>query len=264
MSSHGFQPSSSRPAGPGGETALLASALSALALVLFATYLINVAGQVVPLRVAAPAWQLRFAQGAIAPAPLALIGLGLLQLATYIDRGNGALAARRRTLSSFAILAVVGFLLLIPLQLHAASRSIRAMNSGQEAKLQQVRQNLTLLRQQINAAGSLEDLKTRIQAIQAPDLILDAASLGQPLPQIKQALLASVDRSERQLNRAIGGGAPRRLWAVLQRSVQGVLSCLALAFGFAAFTPARGMPSRSLLMQLQEWSLVGRFSRLGR
>jgi len=35
MTSPGFQPSFSRSAGPGGETALLASALSALALVLF-------------------------------------------------------------------------------------------------------------------------------------------------------------------------------------------------------------------------------------
>ena len=85
-----------------------------------------------------------------------------------------------------------------------------------------------------------------------------------PGPGGETALVASVDRSESQLNRGIGDGAPRRLWAVLQRNVHGVLSCLALAFGFAAFTPARGMPSRSLLMQLQEWSLLGRFSRPGR
>jgi hypothetical protein len=40
-------------------------------------------------------------------AAMALIGLGLLQLATYIDRGNGALSARRHNLSSLAIVAVV-------------------------------------------------------------------------------------------------------------------------------------------------------------
>jgi hypothetical protein len=260
MTSPGSQLHSARPAGAGGESALLASALSALALALFAFYLINVAGQVVPVRLAVPAWQLRFAQGAIAPAPIALIGLGLLQLASYIDRGNGALAARRRNLSSLAIVAAVGFLLLIPLQLHAANGSIRAMNAGREARIQQVRQNLTLMRQQINAAGSMEDLQTRIKEIQAPDLILDVANLGKPLPQIKQALLASVDSSERQINRAIGGGSARRLWTVLQRSLQGVLSCLALAFGFAALARRSG----SDLSLLQELRSGWRRSKLAR
>lgn len=61
-------------------------------MVLFPFYLINLAGQVLPVRVAAA---------------MALIGLGLLQLATYVDRGNGALSARRRNLSSLAIVAVV-------------------------------------------------------------------------------------------------------------------------------------------------------------
>jgi len=61
-------------------------------MVLFPFYLINLAGQVLPVRVAAA---------------MALIGLGLLQLATYVDRGNGALSARRLNLSSLAIVAVV-------------------------------------------------------------------------------------------------------------------------------------------------------------
>ncbi len=254
MTSPGSQLNSDQPAGAGGEAALLASAFSALAVVLFAFYLINLAGQVLPVRLVAPAWQLRFAQGAIASAPMALIGLGLLQLATYIDGGNGALAARRRNLSSnlskLAIMAAVGFLLLIPLQLHAAIGSIRATTTDREARMQQVRQNLTLLRQQINAAGSLEDLQTRIKAIQAPDLILDAASLGKPLPQIKQALLASVEGSERQMDRATGGGSASRFWTVLQRSFQGVLSCVALAFGFAALARRSGS-DLSLLQELR-------------
>jgi len=261
MTNTDSNPNSARPEGAGEETALLASGLSALALVLFAYFMLNVSSQAVPLRVAVPAWQLRFAQGAIAAAPMPLIGLGLLQLATYIDSGNLALAARRRTLSSFAILAVVGFLLLIPLQLFAASGSIREMNTVREAKMQQVHQNIDQLRLQIQAAGSLEDLQARIKAIQAPDLILDASSLGQPLPQIKQALLASVDRSESQLNRAIGSDSPRRLWAVLQRSMQGVLSCLALAFGFAALA-RRSNSDLSLLQELRSGWKHSKLARL--
>jgi hypothetical protein len=150
--------------------------------------------------------------------------------------------------------------MLIPLQRHAANGSIRAVNAGREAKIQQFRQNLTLLRQQINAAGSLEDLQTWIKVIRAPDLILYAASLGNPLPQIKQALLASVDRSERQMNQAIGGGSINRLGIVLQRSLQGVLSCMALAFGFAAMARRSG----SDLSLLQELRRGWRRSKLAR
>jgi hypothetical protein len=135
------------------------------------------------------------------------------------------------------------------------------MNTVREAKMQQVHQNIDQLRLQIQAAGSLEDLQARIKAIQAPDLILDASSLGQPLPQIKQALLASVDRSESQLNRAIGSDSPRRLWAVLQRSMQGVLSCLALAFGFAALA-RRSNSDLSLLQELRSGWKHSKLARL--
>ncbi len=97
--------------------------------------------------------------------------------------------------------------------------------------------NLALLRKQIREASSLPDLQERIEAIQAPDLILDAASLSKPLPQLKQALLASADQSERQLRRRIGRGSPHLLWDLLLGSAKGVISSLVLALAFAASTP---------------------------
>jgi hypothetical protein len=227
---------------------MLAPALAAVALALFLLFGLGVFSQAFPLRLLAPAWQLRLSGALIERAPLALIGLVLLQLAAHLDPANRRLGARWEQLGRFGVIAVLGFLLLMPLQVVATARSIRGLQSNQRAEQVRVHRNLELLRQQINGAGSLADLQQRIQAIQAPDLIVDANSLNQPLPQLKQALLASVDQSQQQLNRQLGNRSPRPLWNLLQASGRGVLSSLVLAVAFAACTPTLGDPEWSLLM----------------
>jgi hypothetical protein len=116
-----------------------------------------------------------------------------------------------------------------------------------------VEANLNRMRQEIRSATSLTDLQQRIRDIQAPDLLLDAASLDQPLPQLKRSFLASVDQSQQLLQRRFQAMANRgRTWAVLQRAGRGVLLALVLAFAYAAATPIAGHPEISLLMVWQE------------
>jgi hypothetical protein len=227
---------------------MLAPALAAVALALFLLFGLGVFSQAFPLRLLAPAWQLRLSGALIERAPLALIGLVLLQLAAHLDPANQRLAARWQAVGRLGIVTVLGFLLLMPLQVVATARSIRGLQSNQRAEQVRVHRSLELLRQQINGAGSLADLQQRIKAIQAPDLIVDANSLNQPLPQLKQALLASVDQSQAQLDRRLGNRSPRPLWNLLQASGRGVLSSLVLAVAFAACTPSLRDPERSLLM----------------
>ena len=233
---------------------MLAPALAAIAMGLFVLFGIAVFSQLFPLRLLAPAWQLRFAGVLIERGPLALIGLALLQLGTHLDPANAGLQARWQQVGRLGVVAVLGFLLLIPLQLVAAGRSIQGMTTAQSSQQQRVDRNLTRLRQQIRAASSFPDLQQRIRDIQAPDLVVEADALRQLFPQLQRSLLDSVDQSENQLRRRMGAGTSGRSWAVLERSGRGLVSALVLALCFAAATPRWLDPQRSLLMVWQrQW-----------
>ncbi len=61
--------------------------------------------------------QLRVAGVLIDRGPLALLGLALLQLAAHLDPANAPIQARWQQLGRLGVVAVLGFLLLVPLQL---------------------------------------------------------------------------------------------------------------------------------------------------
>lgn len=233
---------------------MLAPALSAIALGLLALFGIAVFSQLFPLRLLLPAWQLRVAGVLIERSPLALIGLALLQLAAHLAPAHARLRARWQQIGRLGVVAVLGFLLLIPLQLVAAGRSIQGMTTAQRSQQQRVERNLSLLRQQIRQASSFPELQQRIRDIQAPDLVVEADALRQPFQQLQRSLLASVDQSEQQLRRNLGRGSSGRTWAVLERSGRGLVSALVLALCFAAGTPIWSDPEVSLLMAWQ-WKL---------
>lgn len=238
---------------------MLAPALSAIALGLLALFGIAVFSQLFPLRLLLPAWQLRVAGVLIERSPLALIGLALLQLAAHLDPAAARLQARWQQVGRLGVVAALGFLLLIPLQVTAAGRSIQGMTTTQRSQQQRLERNLSRMRQQIRAAASFQELQQRIRDIQAPDLVVEADALKQPFPVLRRSLLASVDQSERQLRRELGRGSSGRTWAVLERSGRGALSALVLALCFAAATPLWRDPEQSLLLDWQrKWRRLWR------
>lgn len=239
---------------------MLAPALSATALALFLIYGLRVLAQLLPVQLLLPAWQLRVSAVLLENGHWPLLGLVLLQLAAYVDPDNLRLQARWEGLGRLGVIAVLGFLLLVPVQLTATARSLNSLESAQRSRQQRVEGNLNRMRQEIRAATSLADLQRRIRTIQAPDLLLDAASLDQPLPQLKRSFLASVDQSEQLLRRRFQARANRgRTWAVLQRTGRGVLLALVLAVAHAAATPIAADRDISLLLLWQErLSLVAR------
>ncbi|MEB3165525.1 MAG: hypothetical protein VKO65_02525 [Cyanobacteriota bacterium] len=233
---------------------MLAPALSTIALGLVMLFGIAVVSQLFPLRLLIPAWQLRVAGVLIERGPLALLGLALLQLAAHLDPANAGLQARWQKLGRLGVVAVLGFLLLIPLQLVAAIGSIQGMTSTQRGQQQRVERNLTQLRQQIRESSNFPELQRRIRDIQAPDLVVQADALQQPFPQLQRSLLASVDQSEQLLRRRLGGGTAGQTWEVMERSARGVVSALVLGLCFAAATPLWNDSELSLLMTWQwQW-----------
>ena len=232
---------------------MLAPALSAIAVALFLYYGLTVVSQLVPLQLMLPAWQLSSSAALLNNALWPLLGLMLLQLAPLFDPGNWRLQDRWVGLGRLGVIAVLGFLLLVPVQLTATARSLQAMDSAQRTRQQELQSNLQQMRQEIRSATSLADLLQRIRDIQPPDLMIDAASLDQPLPQLKRSFLASVDRSEQNLRQRIRALASRgRTWAVLRRSGREVLLALVLAFASAAASPLARNPEFSILMVWRE------------
>jgi len=105
------------------DSAMMADRLAFIAIALFAVYLITLLASILPIRLLDTARQRRFISACLDSATVAL---GQLHLAAYLDPGNPTLLKRRDRL---AIGAVIGFLLIIPLQAYAGCQDVAvAMN----------------------------------------------------------------------------------------------------------------------------------------
>lgn len=234
---------------------MLGMALAAVALGIFALFAIGTASQLLPPRLLDTTWQLRAATALIEAGPFALIGLVLLQLGAHLDPANTPLQVCWHRLGRLGVVAVLGFLLLIPLQLVAAGLTLQTAGNVQRRQELRMERTVSRLRQQIRAASSFPDLQRRIRDIPAPDLVVPAEALQAPLPQLKRQLLASVDQGERRLRRNLAQArAPQRTRSLLQSIVRGAVSALVLALCFTAATPLWDTPEVSLLLHWY-WSL---------
>lgn len=92
----------------------MASQLGLLAVCLLMLYLLLVLAAILPLRLLDPGWQLRFTQALISNGFLALLGLALIHLTTYLDPSHPDLIRRCNSFAALALVAVLGFPLLIP------------------------------------------------------------------------------------------------------------------------------------------------------
>jgi hypothetical protein len=218
-----------------------------LAVCLLILYGLVVLAAILPPRLLDPAWQIRFTNALINNGFLALLGLGLLHLAAYLDPANPHLARRRDNFAALALAAVLGFLLLIPLQGYAVWRGIGNANSQQTSQLRQVTGRLSAVREAINSSTSTQDLQRRLQVLRVPPL--GPNDLAQPLPALRKSMLDALERTEIRAGDQLRGIQPEGLWAIIQGSLRVVLSALVLVVGFAAFSQRRGWS----MTLLQSW-----------
>ena len=113
-------PPSSDSSRAGSPVLLSAPGLGVVALVLFVLFATLVAGALWPVQLLNPLWQLRLAGSLINGAPFALLGLALLQIAVELGPHDPRLKSRQKLCSQLAVIAALGFLLLLPLQTLAA------------------------------------------------------------------------------------------------------------------------------------------------
>ena len=254
-------PPSSDSSLSGAPVLLSAPGLSVVALVLFVLFGSQVAPALFPLQLLDPAWQLRLAGTLINTAAFPLLGLALLQIAAELGPHDPLLKSRARLCSKLAVAAVLGFLLLLPLQTVAGLRTSRTVNNAQAARIQGAEAKLKALRQAVAGAASNADLNQQLQKLSGP--VLGPADIAQPLPLLKAQVGAVLDQAALQITREREASKPRTPLLLLPALLRNALASLALALGFAALARRPGAP-RPLLQELQGSWRRSRFGGAGR
>ncbi|MCP9930880.1 HpsJ family protein [Cyanobium sp. AMD-g] len=219
------------------EEAIFADRLAMVAMALFCVYLISVLAFILPPRLLDPLWQLSNIKIAVEAAPIPLIGLALLYLAAYLCPANIQLQRRRKALARLAILASLGFLMIVPLQAHAVWTLYSRSNSVASEQQASATERGNAVRQAIERATSTEDLQKRLLALQSPDLsiTLDPERFpAVPLPQLKRQLLSRVDQAEGQFKARVAPIDPATGERITRESLRVMISSLAFSIAFAA------------------------------
>lgn len=237
------------------EVEVLAARLSIFAMALFVIYGVRVIAITLPLRPLDTVWQLSVSSALISAAAIPLVGLALLHLAAYLDPANAALERRRDALARWAILAVLGFLLLIPVQGYASWSTVTAARTRLTTQQTSANRNFALIREAINAATSLEDLKARLQALESPELGIRFEDLGLPLPETRRQMLIRLNELEEQVKTRIKAPPPEAIENVATNALRVMATSVIYALAFAIAAQRRGREVPLLVEVLTMWSV---------
>jgi hypothetical protein len=218
-----------------GDRPVLALRLWLVALALLVVFAATVLNGALPLRLLDPRWLQGLIQVLLSKGFLPLIALVLLQLAVVLNPDSSRLRRRGDRFSRLALVAALGFALLIPLQLAATWGSLNQLASGQNQQRLEGLAVIGQLRQAISAASSHQDLARRLTALPIPQRGSgSAADLALPFPQRQRNLLEGLTRSERQLTSAVATAVTIPWPALIEAALRVIPTALALAGAFFA------------------------------
>lgn len=197
-----------------------------------------------PLRLTNSQWQLAQMGNLVANGSWLLLGLVLLHLAAMLQPNQARLTQRLALLRRLAALAAVLYLLLAPLQLAATWNGIDTVENTRSRVVGGTMARVKVLREAIQKASDLPDLRRRAAAIPgAPPIPEEAANL--PFETLRRTLLGQLDTLESNVKRQLGQATPRTAQQELWRqTLRGAFTSLLLAIGFASGAEGRvGKPS---------------------
>lgn len=228
----------------------IARQISLVGVLMLVIFFITVLGVVVPPRILDPAWQLRVVTILVGNGTIPLVGFLLLPLAAAIDPTNRRLEARWHKFRTWALLPVIGYALLIPLQAVAIARGLQNAYLQQNRQLSIGSSRIAEVRTAVQESSTTAQLAERLKALKAPTL--SPAALNQPMPQLRRELLASLRNAESQLRQNSQGVPIASIWALVQNGIREALTSLfyGLAFACVAYRPA------TPISLLHEWKLA--------
>lgn len=221
------------------EPNLVSNVLVSAATGLFLIFLGSALVDIFPLQVLTPAWQFNFNNRMIGSGIPALIGFCLLHVAAVFNPGNFLLKQRLLSVRQLAIVAAIGFFLLIPLQGYATWKFFTEAKATQVAGIKAANRRFSPIKQAINGATSTADLQNRLVDLNL-GIRLQAPQLNQSLPELKKSLLSEVERAEIQAKDRLTGPTPMQIWTSIQSSTRILLASLGFSLAFSAGAQVKG------------------------
>lgn len=209
---------------------------------LFAIFLVRVVAVLLGADPLNLNWQGEFIDVLVNQGLIAFLGFVLLHLASFTQPKHDNLRRRLRLVRTLAVAPVLGYLLLIPLQLTSSFGELSAAQANKVRYLAQAAR-LSELREAIQQAGSVRDLDVRLQSLLEPALTPD--QLNQKLPTLRQTLLNDNEARQNQITRRLKDNADGL------DSFGTVIGRLGSSLGWALAFASGAVPwgSRSTLME---------------
>ncbi|MEI6029891.1 MAG: HpsJ family protein [Synechococcaceae cyanobacterium ELA739] len=227
--------------------------LSLAGIALIGLYATIVISSCFPVQLLRPAWQLQVGAALINSSPLALIGLVLLHLTADLEPEDPVLIFRRSLAAQLAVLASVGFLLLILLLPVSAVGEQQQRSRSFASLIQKANDDLQAWRQVVAKASNSTELHDQLIALKGPVLNDEERKLALPL--IKAQLYQILDEAESQLSRKKKQRPPSQPLLLLPNVLRNGIASLILAIGFAGLA-RRPRKEISLLLELEVyWNL---------
>lgn len=194
-----------------------------------------------PLALLQPAWQLQAAYALRTTAIFALLGVVLLLLAQLLRPESHSFAAQVIWVRRLALVAAIGFVLLIPLQVQAGFTLLGAGNNAELRNLRQVR----AVAAEIGSARSEAAMRLAISHLPGAPAEFEGR-FTRPLDQVRVALLTQLQPQIARADQRLAELRRQRLQGSLLGWFSDGLADLALAACFAAIGQLG--PERSTLL----------------
>lgn len=211
-------------------------------LALFGIFLI----QLVPLFLSADlqnsSWQGQFVERMVDLGLIPFLAFLMLHLAVFVQSGSDRLRRRLRFVRSVAVVPVLGYLLLIPLQI---SSSVGELTTARQQKVEYQEQvaRLSEIREAVQQSKSVQDLNVRLQSLLQPALTSD--QLNQSLPELRKTLISDNESKQEDLSRKLMKNSQN--FNSFALAISRVGASLGWAFAFASGAVPWG--SRSTLLE---------------
>lgn len=215
------------PTAPAGLARQLGRAGNAL-LVIFA---LTVLLAVFPPQLLQGTWQLQFASTLVTNGSMALLGMLLKGLASWLDPDDRDLQAGFNRVKRLSRLVVLGYLLLVPLQFFGFWRVVETTKQATAEQIRGAEIRLERIRKAVEASRTTEELQVRLRQLPgAPPLSKEQLAL--PIAEIRARFNQAADLSQTRINASPTGPNANQIQLGIKESLRVVISAVALALGF--------------------------------
>lgn len=209
----------------------IASLLLNLAYTLFAVFLAIIVVESLPFRLLDPDWILTLSASLVNAVTIPLMGLGLVHLSAHIASEPRFQLIQQR-LGRLATGVALGFFLLLPLLGLLTFLNGQKIERANAVQKDQIELKANQIRKAVVDAQSPQELQRAMVALQGPRI--ENADLNQPLPQIKEQILAVVSQARSNFLTQQKGPYSKEYMPVFRQILRICLLSLISGFGFAS------------------------------